>query len=59
MQNVTAFQPYLLSLYIPYLRDPLIIEARAQSQFSFQVTTVLIKRKYKTSFVNCELKMTT
>lgn len=44
MKDVTAFQSHLLSLYIPYLGDPLL-EARAQSQFSFLVTKVFMKTK--------------
>lgn len=48
MQNATALQSHLLSLYIPYLGDPLL-QPRAQPWFSFLVTNVLMKIKNKIS----------
>lgn len=45
MQNATAFQSRLLSFYVPYVGDPLLLAARAQPCFLFLVTNVLMKVK--------------
>lgn len=47
MQNATAFQPHLLNFYAPSLGDPLVLEARVQSGFSFLITSVHMKIKQK------------